>query len=741
MPPKRKLDAVSEASSKKGSSSNGDMVHMLQCKEGSSDKFYEISLSGSQVICRYGKTGSAGVSTLKDFSSYTEALAYMAGILSEKLKKGYVAVTMEDTPTPAAAVPAVAPPNKQAKPSSVEPATVVVHKIDIKDESHSGTDRTYLECVEGSSSKFYELVRTSATVSIRYGRIGTDGVQSEKSFNGDVSAAVSFVNKTVREKENKGYTLVSATAYSAPSSTAANSKITKPSATVAVAVPVATVKVKSEPPVKKVVISTSSSTGEEVEEVVRYLECTEGSSRKFYEISQARDKVTIRYGRLGTDGISSEKSFSDNSSATTFVNKTVHEKEKKGYSLVFKPAGGGAGGSADTETPHVEDQSSGNLATDLENGLRVFIKGSSALPYTLKRFNGGYSCTCQGWAMQVHRQGVQATSCKHLKLVRGVEAEAERCQSSAGVKVSSAKKNNSIPASISLAQQWNASIDPTGYIMSEKLDGMRAYWCGKKLWTRSGLPIIAPEWFLASLPADLVLDGELFLGRQRFDECMSIARRTDASEEWRQLRYVVFDAPSVKGGVAVRLQRAAEALAAATGAASNSAANVPLAVTKGGPVSLSTDSTSSDKAVYWVMHPHTECIGIDHLLEELARVESLGGEGLMLRSAVAAHRGGRNSDLLKVKSFHDDEALVTAHEDGNGKYAGMVGSLVCVSRRGARFKVGSGLTDAMRSPRAAPKPGTVITFKYFELTKDGIPRFPTFLRVRPDVDKSEFPSS
>ena len=69
-----------------------------------------------------------------------------------------------------------------------------------------------------------------------------------------------------------------------------------------------------------------------------------------------------------------------------------------------------------------------------------------------------------------------------------------------------------------------------------------------------------------------------------------------------------------------------------------------------------------------------------------------------------------------------------------------VGSLVCISRTGARFKVGSGLTDKMRGHRQAPAAGTVITFKYFELTKDGIPRFPTFLRIRPDVDASEFPS-
>jgi DNA ligase-1 len=176
---------------------------------------------------------------------------------------------------------------------------------------------------------------------------------------------------------------------------------------------------------------------------------------------------------------------------------------------------------------------------------------------------------------------------------------------------------------------------------------------------------------------------------------------------------VVFDAPTVKGGILTRLEKVTAALA---------------------------EAGSSGGDLYWSLHPHEVCQGTEQLVQELARVEALGGEGLMLRSATAPHRGGRSSDLLKVKSFHDDEALVLDHEAGKGKYQGQVGSLVCITRQGARFKVGSGLVDAMRGYKQAPQPGTVITFKYFELTKDGIPRFPTFLRVRPDVHKSEFPT-
>lgn len=129
---------------------------------------------------------------------------------------------------------------------------------------------------------------------------------------------------------------------------------------------------------------------------------------------------------------------------------------------------------------------------------------------------------------------------------------------------------------------------------------------------------------------------------------------------------------------------------------------------------------------------HCVCKGHDHVITELKRVEALGGEGIMLRSATAMHRAGRTPDLLKVKTQHDDEAVVEGHEPGKGKHAGVVGALLCKARNGKRFKVGTGLTDADRAK--PPAVGAVITFGYHEISKDGIPRFPAFKRPRPEVD-------
>ena len=111
----------------------------------------------------------------------------------------------------------------------------------------------------------------------------------------------------------------------------------------------------------------------------------------------------------------------------------------------------------------------------------------------------------------------------------------------------------------------------------------------------------------------------------------------------------------------------------------------------------------------------------------LRQVEAGGGEGVMLRDPNAAYRGGRSDQLLKVKSLHDAECTVTAHHPGKGKYRGMLGAFSCRNEYG-EFRIGSGLSDAERSD--PPPVGTVITYRYRGFTAKGVPRFPTYVRVR-----------
>jgi DNA ligase-1 len=128
------------------------------------------------------------------------------------------------------------------------------------------------------------------------------------------------------------------------------------------------------------------------------------------------------------------------------------------------------------------------------------------------------------------------------------------------------------------------------------------------------------------------------------------------------------------------------------------------------------------------MHAHVQCSGVEHLRAELARVESLGGEGLMLRQPGSKYEVGRSATLLKVKTFHDAEATVLGHQAGKGRHQGRLGALLVRLEDGTEFAVGTGFSDQERA--APPGVGSVITFRYQELSEAGVPRFPSYVGVR-----------
>jgi DNA ligase-1 len=132
-------------------------------------------------------------------------------------------------------------------------------------------------------------------------------------------------------------------------------------------------------------------------------------------------------------------------------------------------------------------------------------------------------------------------------------------------------------------------------------------------------------------------------------------------------------------------------------------------------------------------HPHQRCDGLTHLQAELARIEGLGGEGVMLRQPGSRYIAGRSTTLLKVKSFLDAEARVIGHAPGAGRHAGRLGALEVELANGIRFNIGTGLSDAERS--SPPPIGSLVTFRYQELSTDGVPRFPSFVAVREDIDE------
>ena len=195
-----------------------------------------------------------------------------------------------------------------------------------------------------------------------------------------------------------------------------------------------------------------------------------------------------------------------------------------------------------------------------------------------------------------------------------------------------------------LAQEADDGVDPAGWLVSEKYDGVRAVWDGQRLRFRSGGAIAAPGWFLARLPA-APLDGELWLGRGRFDALSGLVRRSSATDEaWRELRYMVFELPGGRGGFA---QRAAELARLAA------AARWP-------QLQVVEQSTLA---------------GRHALRDRLQSVVAGGGEGLVLHRADARWRAGRSADLLKLKPLADAEATVIAQLPGRGRHAGRLGAL------------------------------------------------------------------
>jgi DNA ligase 1 len=250
-----------------------------------------------------------------------------------------------------------------------------------------------------------------------------------------------------------------------------------------------------------------------------------------------------------------------------------------------------------------------------------------------------------------------------------------------------------------LANLWRAELDPSAYLVSEKFDGVRALWDGKVLRFRSGREVAAPSWFLAKLPAEK-LDGELWLGRDRFEELSGIARKGVPDDgEWQTIRYMIFELPEAEGTFAQRTVRVRQIVAAA---------NWPQLV--------------AVEQKRFASHAL--------LQRELKRVVLEGGEGLMLHLADAPYVTGRSDVLLKLKPQDDAEARVVAHIPGKGKFVGMLGALRVERADGKRFTIGTGFTDASR--RHPPPIGATVTYTHRGLTNTGLPRFASFLRVRND---------
>ncbi|KAF8077962.1 DNA ligase/mRNA capping enzyme [Lyophyllum atratum] len=258
-----------------------------------------------------------------------------------------------------------------------------------------------------------------------------------------------------------------------------------------------------------------------------------------------------------------------------------------------------------------------------------------------------------------------------------------------------------------LANKWDLETgpDPTGWWISEKLDGVRTYYDGKQMISRLGNPFTPPKWFLEKLPNDVTLDGELFGGRGEFQSTVSIVKTVN-SPHWKDITFQIFDIPSKADDP---FEERIDFLKKTFG--------------PGG-------SHASDKVN---VVEHEEAKSRKHVLDKLKEIESLGGEGLMLRKPASQYEGRRSGTLLKIKTFYDAEAVVTGYVPGKGRNKGTTGALKCKMESGKTFNVGTGLNDKQR--KNPPKVGAIITYRFQELTRDGVPRFPSYIGEAADKDE------
>jgi ATP dependent DNA ligase domain len=251
-----------------------------------------------------------------------------------------------------------------------------------------------------------------------------------------------------------------------------------------------------------------------------------------------------------------------------------------------------------------------------------------------------------------------------------------------------------------------------GWLASEKLDGVRAYWDGQNLLSRQGKKLNAPLSFTKNFPK-FALDGELYAKELKFEEIQaSVMDKLPDEKAWSRLKFHVFDVPEASGGLLDRLEVLAKFL--------KNEPNENLIIIK--------QIKMHDKAQF---------------LKFAEEIISNGGEGAVVREPNAPYERKRSKNALKFKKFKDAECEVVSINKGSGKYANLAGSLTCKAlggkgdeekagepKAGTIFKIGSGLSDEQRTN--PPKIGSIITYKFQNLTAQGKPRFPIFLRARED---------
>lgn len=279
---------------------------------------------------------------------------------------------------------------------------------------------------------------------------------------------------------------------------------------------------------------------------------------------------------------------------------------------------------------------------------------------------------------------------------------------------------------------------PTGWWVSEKLDGIRAIWDGEKFLSRNsqtglGSKVFSyvPQFIMDSMPGGVALDGEIWLGRNKFNEMSSISNLIPGSkftkqqidDKWKQIKYKVFDIPNSTLPYEARMEELDRIILNAFNCCRKSGITCPL-----------------EKVEI------TKIESPEHLQEIYRTLTSSGAEGVMLRAPNSPYELKRSKYLLKFKIKDDAEGIVLERLPGTGRLEGLLGSLrVEVIKDGKKTgiytNIGTGFSDEERtndpgSPNFITV-GTIVSFSYMELTEDSV-RHPAYRGIRTDVPVDDY---
>jgi DNA ligase-1 len=306
------------------------------------------------------------------------------------------------------------------------------------------------------------------------------------------------------------------------------------------------------------------------------------------------------------------------------------------------------------------------------------------------------------------------------------------------------KSGDIIKLTDEMSKKLNITEPPIGWWASEKWDGIRALWDGEKMISRGsgvGKPKVytyIPEWFKNTLPPGIPLDGEIWIGRGLFQKTSRLSTlKPGKSYTEEQIEKIwtgdteppvifkVFDVPNDSRPFEKRM-------------------SFLQTIVKDRKICWNSLVYPGKKIFPLQFTEQVKIKSMEQLVNLYTKLTSEGAEGIMLRAPGSPYQTKRSKYMLKYKIKEDAECILREYIPGDGKYKGMLGSLKCElitdgKPNGIFTQIGTGLNDSQRenyknvnSSDYIPI-GSIISFSYMEMTKEGVPRHPVYRGIRDDM--------